>query len=106
MVTLIIAIVGLVAVILDALLIDKIGRRPMTIIGFGGACVGVLIIAITSLFPYQTNSSLGAVLVFGGVMASFFNTFQSSTSYAYLTEMHEQRFKARGCGWGLAFCNL
>ena len=97
---------GLVAVILDALLIDKIGRRPMTIIGFGGACVGVLIIAVTSLFPYQANSSLGAVLVFGGVMASFFNTFQSSTSYAYLTEMHEQRFKARGCGWGLAFCNL
>lgn len=106
LVTLILAIAGIVAVVFDALLVDKIGRRPMTLIGFGGACVGIIIIAVTSFFPYDGNASLGAVLVFGGVMASFFNTFQSSTSYAYLTEMPEQRFKARACGWGLAYCNL
>lgn len=106
MVTLILAITSLGAVGVDALLVDKIGRRWMTIIGFGGACIGMVVIAITSLFQYEGNSALGALLVFGGVFASFFNTFQSSTSYAYLTEMPEQRFKARACGWGLAYCNL
>ena len=105
LVTVITGTTGLAAVVFDGLCIDVLGRRWMTIIGFSGACVGVFIIAVTSLFNY-TQPSLGAVLVFGGVVANFFNTFQSSTSYAYITEMPEERFKARAAGWGLSYCNL
>lgn len=105
MVTVILGVCSLGAVVLDALLVDKIGRRRMTLIGFTGACFGITMMAIIGCFDY-TSPQLGAVLVFAGVIANFFNTFQSSTSYAYLTEMPEQRFKARATGWGLAYCNL
>lgn len=76
----------------------------MTLIGFGGACSGVLLLAIIGCFDY-TTPSLGTVLVVACCIANFCNTFQSSTSYAYLTEMPEQRFRARATGWGLAWCN-
>jgi SP family general alpha glucoside:H+ symporter-like MFS transporter len=105
MVTVILGIVTLSAVFVDALLVDRIGRRRMTLIGFTGACSGVLLMGIIGCLDYQTPQ-LGAVLVFAGVVANFCNSFQSSTSYAYLTEMPEQRFKARATGWGLAYCNL
>lgn len=104
-VTLIQGCLSLLAVILDAICVDVIGRRRMTLFGFSGACTGVLIMAIVGCFDY-TNQQLGSVLVFAGVLANFCNTFQSSTSYAYLTEMPEQRFRARATGWGLAYCNL
>jgi SP family general alpha glucoside:H+ symporter-like MFS transporter len=105
MVTVIIKSCGLVAVAFDAALVDKLGRRVMTLIGFGGACFGVTLMAIVGCLNYETPQ-LGAVLVFAGVSANFFNTIQSSTSYAYLTEMPEERFRARATGWGLAYCNL
>lgn len=79
--------------------------RIMTLIGFGGACFGVTLMAIVGCLNYE-SPQLGAVLVFAGVSANFFNTIQSSTSYAYLTEMPEERFRARATGWGLAYCNL
>ncbi|WWC71187.1 uncharacterized protein I206_105140 [Kwoniella pini CBS 10737] len=104
-VTVILGCVSLLSVILDATLVDKIGRRRMTLIGFSGAAAGMLLISIVGCFDYA-NAKLGAVLVFGGVTANFFNTFQSSTSYAYLSEMPEQRFRAKATGWGLAYCNL
>ncbi|WOO84104.1 High-affinity glucose transporter HXT2 [Vanrija pseudolonga] len=104
-VTLILTCVGWASVLLDAALVDVIGRRRMTLIGFSGACTGVLIMAIIGCFQYE-NAKLGAVLVFGGVFANFCNQLQGSTSYAYLTEMPELRFKARATGWGLAFCNI
>jgi SP family general alpha glucoside:H+ symporter-like MFS transporter len=105
MVTVIVKAVGLVAVAFDAALVDRLGRRIMTLIGFGGACCGVTLMAIVGCLNYETPQ-LGAVLVFAGVSANFFNTIQSSTSYAYLTEMPEERFRARATGWGLAYCNL
>lgn len=105
MVTVIIKSCGLVAVAFDAALVDRLGRRVMTLIGFGGACFGVTLMAIIGCLDYE-NPQLGAVLVFAGVSANFFNTIQSSTSYAYLTEMPEERFRARATGWGLAYCNL
>jgi MFS family permease len=96
--------VSLLSTVLDALLVDRIGRRRMTLIGFGGACSGVLLLAIIGCFDYK-NATLGTVLVVACCIANFCNTFQSSTSYAYLTEMPEQRFRARATGWGLAWCN-
>lgn len=104
-VTVILGCVGLLAVVVDAVLVDKIGRRRMTLFGFGGACCGITLMAIIGCFDYK-NQQLGSALVFAGVLANFCNTFQSSTSYAYLTECPEQRFRARATGWGLAFCNL
>lgn len=106
MVTVIIKTCGLAAVVFDAVLVDRLGRRLMTFLGFGGACFGVTLMAIVGCFNYEGSSQLGAVLVFAGVSANFFNTIQSSTSYAYLTEMPEERFRARATGWGLAYCNL
>ncbi|WWD20939.1 hypothetical protein CI109_105417 [Kwoniella shandongensis] len=105
LVTVILGCVSLLSVTLDALLVDKIGRRRMTLIGFTGACFGVTMMAIIGCFDYA-SPQLGAALVFAGTFANFCNTFQSSTSYAYLTEMPEQRFRARATGWGLAYCNL
>ena len=104
-VTVIIGCVSLIACLIDASFVDYIGRRRMTLIGFTGACIGVTLMAIVGCFDYR-NAQLGSVLVFAGVFANFCNTFQSTTSYAYLTEMPEERFRARATGWGLAFCNL
>ncbi|OCF31052.1 hypothetical protein I317_06846 [Kwoniella heveanensis CBS 569] len=105
LVTVILGCCSLAAVVADSLLVDKIGRRRMTLFGFTGACCGVTLMAIVGCLDYA-NPKLGAVLVFSGVVANFCNTFQSSTSYAYLSEMPEQRFRARAVGWGLAYCNL
>ena len=122
-VTVILGCVGLAAVIFDAALVDKIGRRRMTVIGFSGACFGVTLIAIVGCLDYANNSKLGALLVFGGTVAvsvllakvggdiahgyaELLQHLESSTSYAYLTEIPEQQIKARSAGWGLAFCNL
>lgn len=104
-VTVILKACGLAAVVFDAVLVDRLGRRLMTMIGFGGACFGVTLMAIIGCLNYETPQ-LGGLLVFAGVSANFFNTVQSSTSYAYLTEMPEERFRARATGWGLAYCNL
>lgn len=104
--TVILGCCSLAAVFFDALLVDKIGRRRMILTGFSGACFGVILMGIVGCLDYAGNAKLGAVLVFAGVMANFFNSFQSSTSYACLTEMPEQRFRARATGWGLAYCNL
>lgn len=97
-------LVSIVSCVADALLVDRIGRRRMTLIGFSGACVGVLLLAICGCFDYS-QPALATVLVVACCIANFCNTFQSSTSYAYLTEMPEQRFRARATGWGLAWCN-
>ena len=105
LVTVILGVVGLAACVVDAICVDRFGRRFMTVMGFSGACFGITLIAIIGCFDYESKS-LGSVLVFGGVVANFFNTVQSSTSYAYLTEMPELRFRARATGWGLAYCNL
>lgn len=77
----------------------------MTLIGFGGACFGVTLMAIVGCFDYASKA-LGSVLVFGGVVAYFFNSFQSSTGYAYLTEMPQIHYRASAIGWGLATCNV
>lgn len=52
----------MLAVIVDALLVEKIGRRRMTLFGFTGACSGILLMAIVGCFNYE-NAQLGAVLV-------------------------------------------
>jgi SP family general alpha glucoside:H+ symporter-like MFS transporter len=105
LVTILIGVLGIVAALFDIALVDKVGRRWMTLIGFTGACTGMIIIAITGCFNYA-NPQLGGLLVFGGVSAGFFSTFQSTTSYAYLTEMPEVMLRARSTGFGLAFSNL
>ena len=61
-VTVILSCCGMLAVIIDALLVEKIGRRRMTLIGFTGACSGILLMAIVGCFDYE-NAQLGAVLV-------------------------------------------
>jgi len=50
-VTVILGCVGLAAVIFDAICVDKIGRRFMTIIGFSGAAFGITLIAIFGESP-------------------------------------------------------
>jgi hypothetical protein len=67
--------VSLLAVICDALLVEKIGRRRMTLFGFSGACIGILLMGIIGTQDYK-NARLGAVLVVSGVIANFCNTFQ------------------------------
>lgn len=77
----------------------------MTMVGFGGACFGVTLMAIIGCLDYRSKA-LGSVLVFAGVSANFFNSFQSSTGYAYLTEMPQLHLRAQAIGWGLAVCNV
>jgi SP family general alpha glucoside:H+ symporter-like MFS transporter len=69
----------MLAVICDALLVEKIGRRRMTLFGFTGACVGILLMGIIGTQDYK-NARLGAVLVVSGVIANFCNTFQASVA--------------------------
>jgi hypothetical protein len=76
----------------------------MTLFGFSGVAFGVTLMAIIGCFDYASQQ-LGSVLVFAGVVANFCNTFQASTSYAYLTEMPDQRYRARSVGWGLGLAN-
>jgi len=81
-------------------MVDKIGRRRMTLFGFGTACTGVLIIGILGFTDFVSSPALGSGLIFGGVLANFGNNFQISTSYAYLTELPQMRFRAMATGWG------
>jgi len=44
------------------MLVEKIGRRRMTLFGFSGACTGILVMGIAGMFDY-TKPNLAAVLV-------------------------------------------
>jgi SP family general alpha glucoside:H+ symporter-like MFS transporter len=55
-ITIILRCVSLLSVTFDAALVDKIGRRRMTLIGFGGACAGMLLMAIVGSVNYDTKA--------------------------------------------------
>jgi SP family general alpha glucoside:H+ symporter-like MFS transporter len=61
-VTVILSCSGLAAVFIDAILVEKIGRRRMTLFGFSGACTGILTMGIAGMFDYS-QPKLAAVLV-------------------------------------------
>ncbi len=61
-VTIDLGVCSLGAVICDAFLVDIIGRRRMTLIGFTGACFGVTLMAIIGCLHYE-QPGLGSALM-------------------------------------------
>lgn len=84
--TIITSSVGLAATILDAILVDTIGRRRMTVIGYFSAAFGLTLIAIMDMgcLPFRTNSGMAPTMIVGGATASFFDTFETSIGDAFL----------------------
>ncbi|BEJ13996.1 hypothetical protein CspHIS471_0311700 [Cutaneotrichosporon sp. HIS471] len=68
------ALADISSTVLGVLLVDRIGHHRMTLIGFGGACSGVLLLAIIGCFDYKT-AALGTVLVVACCIANFCNRF-------------------------------
>lgn len=97
--------VQVVAIVFEAILVDRIDRRWMMMIGSGGACFGVTLVLIVDCLDY-CSKELGSFLVFAGVSANFFNAFQSLTGYTYMMEMPALHYQAISIGWELAFCNV
>jgi hypothetical protein len=90
--------VGLVGVSFDMYFVVELGRRTMILTGFTGICPGMLLLVICTLANYQNNKALGGLMTFAGVMANFFATFQSTTSYARLDRMCRGPLPCQG-GW-------
>ena len=123
MVTVILSCVQLLSMIMSAVTIDKIGRRPLTIYPYAVTSVSVLCLGIIGCFDY-TKSSTSSLLVssyqpapfdsifnnttkiFFACLATLSTTGASAIGYAYAAEIPQQRLRAKTAGWALASSNL
>jgi MFS transporter, putative metabolite:H+ symporter len=88
---LITSIVSLLGVVMNALLVDRLGRRTSFLINFAGATLG-----------------FGALVVFGvpnafrlmicGTFATFFTAANINMMFLYTPELFPTRLRATGCG--------
>jgi putative MFS transporter len=88
-----ISFAGIPGFIAAALLLDRVGRKPV--------CVGTLVGGAISAFLYGHSSSVVTLIAFGALM-QFFLFGMWSTLYAYTPELYPTRARATGAGWASA----
>jgi MFS transporter, putative metabolite:H+ symporter len=93
------SIVSLVGVALNALIVDKLGRRTCFLINFAGAFVG-----FGALFAFGVPDAFRLMLL--GTFATFFTAANVNMMYLYTPELFPTRLRATGCGTGGLFLRI
>ncbi|KAL6252541.1 hypothetical protein RBB50_000260 [Rhinocladiella similis] len=90
---------GVVANMVGALIVDKFGRRPLLMLGFGGSCVCLILEAVmVAVYGGQTANQAGLQM---GVAATYLFLFFYSlgadvASYCLYSELFPNFMRARG----------
>ena len=102
-----IAIIGSVMCILT---VDRWGRKPVTILGFAGMFVSLLVLAIIAM---RTPTDAFAAGITGVVIASMYILFEltqswgmGSTDFVYGQELFPTTIRATGQGWGTSISRI
>jgi putative MFS transporter len=102
-----IAIIGSVMCILT---VDRWGRKVVTILGFAGMFVSLLVLAIIAM---HTPKDAFAVGITGAVIASMYILFEltqswgmGSTDFVYGQELFPTTIRATGQGWGTSISRI
>lgn len=93
--------------IFNILLIEKLGRIKLQIIGFLGMTVG-LILLLTSLFFDHKDSSLHTVFIFTGftIFNFLLNLGPNATTFTIAAEVYPTQIRASGHGFAAAFAKF
>ncbi len=102
-----IAILGAVMCILT---VDRWGRRPVTILGFAGMFISLLILSIVAIEVPKDAFTAG---ITGIVIASMYILFEltqswgmGSTDFVYGQELFPVSIRATGQGWGVTISRI
>ncbi|MGC8699147.1 MAG: MFS transporter [Candidatus Acidifodinimicrobium sp.] len=102
-----IAIVGAVMCILT---VDRWGRKPVTILGFAGMFVSLLVLAIIAMEVPKDAFTAGLTGVMIAAMYILFELTQSwgmgSTDFVYGQELFPLSIRATGQGWGVTISRI
>ncbi len=102
-----IAIIGSVMCILT---VDRWGRKPVTVLGFSGMFISLLILAFIAA---RTPKDAFAVGITGVLIASMYILFEltqswgmGSTDFVYGQELFPTSIRATGQGWGTSISRI
>jgi putative MFS transporter len=104
------ALFAVVGSFLCIALIDRLGRKMITIIGFAGMSVSLLVLAIIAIAVPKSAFSIGYVAI--GVLAMFivFEVTQTlgpgGTDFVYPQEIFPTSLRATGQGFGTSFSRI
>ncbi|WP_201150103.1 MFS transporter [Cyanobacterium sp. IPPAS B-1200] len=85
--------------ILAILLINKLGRIFLQVIGFVGMAVGLFLLGISSFFPAQSFSNIGLILGGFFLFNLFMNGGPNSTTFLLSGEVFPSSIRASGAGF-------
>ncbi len=102
-----IAIIGSIMCILT---VDRWGRKTVTILGFAGMFVSLLVLAVMAMHYPKDAFAAGAVCVVIAAMYILFELTQSwgmgSTDFVYGAELFPTSVRAAGVGWGTSISRI
>lgn len=91
----VISLVGVAGAVLGVVLVDRWGRRPLILLGFGGLAAALVILALT----HAPVFGLLIVLFSGAVL---FGNFAGILDFVYATELFPTELRAGASGLGTA----
>ncbi|MGB3193544.1 MAG: MFS transporter [Limnoraphis sp.] len=93
----------IIGFLIAVLLIERVGRIRLQIIGFFGMAVGLLILAASNTFEFSNGTSI--ILVFVGffVFNLMMNSGPNSTTFLLSGEVFPTSIRASGAGFAAAF---
>jgi len=85
--------------------IDRIGRRPLLLIGTSGILMcHIFLAALTATFAGTNNhAGLSATVFFIWLIIFFWCFCMDATQYVYVSEIWPNHLRSQGTAWGLAF---
>jgi MFS family permease len=88
--------------LLAVLLVDRVGRIRLQIAGFLGMAVGLVILAVSDLFPASTTSNIALVFLGFFVFNLMMNAGPNSTTFLLSGEVFPTSIRASGAGLAAA----
>ena len=92
------------------LLVDRLGRKLITIIGFAGMSVSLLVLGVIALLVPKSAFSIGYVAVVVLAMFVIFEVTQTlgpgGTDFIYPQEIFPTSIRATGQGFGTSFSRI
>ncbi|WP_055489141.1 MFS transporter [Streptomyces sp. TP-A0356] len=84
---------------LAILLVDRMGRVPLQLIGFAVMAIALCVLAVGSRLPGGANAHLGMVMLGFGMFNTFMNLGPNATTFALPAEVFPSEMRAAGHGF-------
>lgn len=93
----------IVGFLIAVLLVERAGRIRLQIIGFIGMALGLVILALSDLLPFENGSNLIVVFIGFLVFNLMMNVGPNSTTFLLSGEVFPTSIRASGAGFAAAF---